>query len=227
MRFKDVFSIIGPDMVGPSSSHTAGAVRIGRVARQLFEVQPEKVNIYLYRSFADTYQGHGTDVALAAGLLNWDTAHEHIPEALAIAEQRGMQLSFIAKSGGAPHPNTAILQMMKLNLSMRVTGTSIGGGNIEIVGVDDFDVRFSASFPTMVITHADRIGMLAEVTHLFSQNHLNIGAMDVDRKSRNGQALTVIEADGAISQELIQAVRNLEGVVRVRMIDLTTGGEEA
>jgi L-serine dehydratase len=225
MRFKDVFSIIGPDMIGPSSSHTAGAVRIGRVARQLFASQPQQVEICLYRSFADTYLGHGTDVALAAGLLGWDTSCERIPEAISAAELQGMELNYISKSGNVPHPNTVTLTMVSDNFKLRVTGTSIGGGSIEIVEIDEFDVRFSGECQTVVVWHEDRVGMLADFTNLFSQRLLNIGSMDVDRKGRNGKALTIIEVDGNITQELIQALATIDGVACIRKIDLGEGGE--
>src|SRR5438552_1751258 len=103
MRFKDVFAIIGPSMVGPSSSHTAGAVRIGRVARQIFDSMPQSVEVVFYGSFADTYQGHGTDMAIVAGLLNWDTDDERIPESLQTAESLGMQVQFRVGHGQAQH----------------------------------------------------------------------------------------------------------------------------
>jgi L-serine dehydratase len=225
MRFKDVFSIIGPDMIGPSSSHTAGAVRIGRVARQLFASQPKQVEICLYRSFADTYLGHGTDVALAAGLLGWDASYDRIPEAIAVAEQQGMELNYISKSGNVPHPNTVTLTMVSDDLQMRVTGTSIGGGSIEIVEIDEFDVRFSGECQTVAVWHEDRVGMLAEFTNLFSRERINIGSMDVDRKGRNGKALTIIEVDGSINQELIDAIATIEGVACIRKVDLGEGGE--
>ncbi|MBD2843825.1 L-serine ammonia-lyase, iron-sulfur-dependent, subunit beta [Paenibacillus sp. IB182496] len=221
MRFKDVFSIIGPGMIGPSSSHTAGAVRIGRVARELLGSQPERVVIRLYRSFADTYRGHGTDVALAAGLLGWDTDHDGIPQALVAAEQAGMELSFVPKPDNVPHPNTAALQMHGGGRELLVTGTSIGGGNIAIVGIDEFDVRFSGSFPTLVLRHADRIGLLADVTRLLSAARLNIGQMNVDRTSRSGAALTVVETDGPLPRDLVRSIARLEGVSEVRKIDLT------
>ncbi|NQX70251.1 L-serine ammonia-lyase, iron-sulfur-dependent, subunit beta [Paenibacillus alba] len=222
MRFKDVFSIIGPDMIGPSSSHTAGAVRIGLAARQLFGRLPQRAELYLYGSFAETYQGHGTDVALAAGLLGWGTDNERIPDALAAAEDLGVELVFIPSQGIVGHPNTVRICLKAEGIAdLSVLGTSIGGGNIEIVGIDDFDVRFSASFPTMVITHSDRAGMLAEITSCFSQNGVNIGSMDVDRRSRSGEALTVIEADSSFPEELVQAILEIKADLSIRILDLS------
>ncbi|GGA00052.1 L-serine dehydratase, iron-sulfur-dependent subunit beta [Paenibacillus marchantiophytorum] len=222
MRFKDVFSIIGPDMIGPSSSHTAGAVRIGLAARQLFGRLPERAELYLYGSFAETYRGHGTDVALAAGLLGWGTDNERIPEALEAAKEQGVELLLIPSQGIVGHPNTVRICLKAEGFSdLTVLGTSIGGGNIEIVGIDDFDVRFSASFPTMVITHTDQIGMLAEITGCFRQSGVNIGSMDVDRRSRSGEVLTVIEADSEFPDELVRAVSAIDAVRSLRLLVLS------
>jgi L-serine dehydratase len=222
MRFKDVFSIIGPDMIGPSSSHTAGAVRIGRAARQLFGVQPERAVISLYRSFADTYRGHGTDIALAAGLLDWDTNDPRIPDALQHAEQAGMEIVFQTVQGTAvSHPNTAEIEMTAGGRSKTVTGVSIGGGNIEITAVDDFNVRCSGMYPTVAILHRDRVGMLAEITGLFSKHSLNIGSLNVDRKGRSGEAMTLIEADGKLEPRLLSELYELSGISEIRAVDLS------
>ncbi|TXK71915.1 L-serine ammonia-lyase, iron-sulfur-dependent subunit beta [Paenibacillus sp. N3.4] len=224
MRFKDVFSIIGPDMVGPSSSHTAGAVRIGRAARQLFGSQPNEAKITLYQSFADTYRGHGTDVALAAGLLDWGTQDERIPQALHHAAEQGLIIDYVRAGGGAVgvyHPNTAKLKLQSDSCTMLVTGSSIGGGNIEIVGIDHFDIRFTCLYPTLAIFHVDRMGVLADITREISKFSLNIGHMDVDRTGRSGEALTVIEADGEIEKELIDSINAIEGIRLIRVVDLT------
>ena len=221
MRFKDIFSIIGPDMIGPSSSHTAGAVRIGRAARQLFGVQPEKAVITLYGSFADTYRGHGTDLALAAGLLDWNTNDSRIPDALRHAEQAELDIVLRTARGVQPHPNTANIDMTAAGRRMSVTGVSIGGGNMEIMAIDDFGVRFSGMSPTIVIRHLDRIGMLAEITGLFSRHSLNIASMEVDRRGRNGEAMTVVEADGQWNSQLISELRLLAGVYDIRTVELS------
>lgn len=220
MRFKDVFSIIGPDMIGPSSSHTAGAVRIGRAARQLCGVQPEKAVISLYGSFADTYRGHGTDIALAAGLLDWDTNDSRIPGALRHAERAGMDIVFQTAKGAQLHPNTAKIDMTAAGCRISVTGVSIGGGNIEIIAIDDYAVRFSGMCPTVVIRHQDRIGIIAEMTGLFGRHSLNIASMEVDRRRRSGEALTVIEADGNWNPQLLTKLYSLTGLYDIRTVQL-------
>jgi L-serine dehydratase len=224
MRFKDVFSIIGPAMVGPSSSHTAGAVRLGRVARRLLGGRPERVRIELFGSFADTYRGHGTDLALVGGLLDYDTDDLGIRTSLAEASRSGMEVLFAAAAVPAVHPNTAKLEVTGNGRSFLVTGASIGGGNIEIFSVNDFDVRFSASLPTLLVFHADRSGMIAELSKRLSEAGVNIARMGVDRKNRSGEALSVFETDGSVSYSLLGLLKELPNVREVILIDLEGRG---
>jgi L-serine dehydratase len=225
MRFKDVFSIIGPAMVGPSSSHTAGAVRIGRVARQLLGVPPEQAKITFYGSFADTYQGHGTDLAIVAGLLGYDTDDLRIPDSLEQADAGGMEVQFATALNPVFHPNTAKLNLRSGEAEVTVIGNSIGGGNVEIVSVDDFDVKFTGSSPTLVIYHADRPGTVADLTARLCERQINIGSMDVDRKGRNAEAMTVLEIDSPVTAELESAVCAVEGVRKARVVDLARSVE--
>ncbi|OMF24428.1 L-serine dehydratase, iron-sulfur-dependent subunit beta [Paenibacillus sp. FSL H8-0548] len=220
MRFKDTFSIIGPSMVGPSSSHTAGAVRIGRVARQIFGGLPQEAEIVLYKSFAETYRGHGTDSALAAGLLDFDTDDARIRDALKLAEEAGVRIVFRKGENVSVHPNTALLILRGEGREDRIMGASIGGGNIEITSVNDFDVKATMLYPTMILFHNDRPGMLGEVTSLLGKEGVNIGYMDVDRKSRRGDALSVMETDEAISDELIEKIERMPSVKRIAIVDL-------
>lgn len=221
MRFKDVFSIIGPSMIGPSSSHTAGAVRLGRIARQIAGGLPEEADIYFYGSFADTYRGHGTDLAIAAGLLDCDTDDQRIREALRLASEAGINIRFYKEQAMGVHPNTAKMVLKRDNRTVTVTGCSIGGGNVEILNVNHFEVKFTAVYPTMLIFHADRPGMIAEMTEIVKDGKMNIGYMEVDRKSRNGDVLTVIESDEAIPGPVIERIESLPNVQRVCVIDLT------
>ncbi len=219
-RFKDVFSIIGPSMVGPSSSHTAGAARLGRTARQLLGGQPERAEITLYGSFAETYRGHGTDVAIVAGLLDYDTDDERIVRAFEEAEAAGLAFAFRTTKQAAVHPNTASFVLSRGNEQVRVKGCSIGGGNIEIIGVDDFDVKFTANYPTCLVLHEDQPGFIASLTAVLSDAGTNIGYMEVDRKSRSGEALTVIESDEAITADALSQIERLSSVRSVRGVNL-------
>ncbi|MFC5406373.1 L-serine ammonia-lyase, iron-sulfur-dependent subunit beta [Cohnella soli] len=221
MRFKDVFSIIGPSMIGPSSSHTAGAVRLGRTARQVLGVAPFEANIHLYGSFADTYKGHGTDLALVAGLLDFDTDDVRIRDAIQSADSADVKVRFYPERLPVAHPNTVSIVLSRETEGVRVTGRSIGGGNIEIIGVDRFDVKFTANYPTLLIFHGDRAGMIAEVTDVLMRAGVNISHMEVDRESRNGDALTVIECDQRVPLKELDRISTLPDVAKVRVIDLS------
>jgi L-serine dehydratase len=223
MRFKDVFSIIGPAMVGPSSSHTAGAVRIGKAARQLFGPQPEKVLVLFYGSFAATYRGHGTDLAIIGGLLDWPTDDPRITQSLDIANEFGMQVSFDQGKGLFSHPNTAkiVLSSPLISKQLSIVGTSIGGGNIEIVEINGFSVKLTGAYPTLVIKHHDWPGVVADVTQSLKQRQTNIGHMSVDRKSRSGDAMTVMELDVPITDELILELKQFPAVQSVDIVDLS------
>jgi L-serine dehydratase len=223
MRFKDVFSIIGPGMIGPSSSHTAGAVRLGRVARDLLGVQPKHSHILFYGSLAATYVGHGTDLAVTAGLLRYDTDDERIPDSLQIAAAAGMRVEFDSGKGPAAHPNTLTITLRSGRRRCRMTGCSIGGGNIEVVEVNGFDLQFTANYPTLIVYHDDRPGVIAHITRLLSEYGVNIGYMDVDRKGRLGEAATAIETDGEIPETLLREFKRLTNVQSISYIDLNGG----
>lgn len=221
MKFRSAFDIIGPVMIGPSSSHTAGAARIGRVARTLFEKQPKKAIISLYGSFAKTYKGHGTDLALVAGLLDFDTFDERIPESLKIAEQAGMEIEFVTESALTEHPNT-----VKINLfdgqgkELEIIGISIGGGTIEIIEINSFKLKLSGSNPAILVIHQDRFGLISAVTSVLSKYKINIGHMEVSRKERGDVAIMVIEMDQKLEDAVYVELNLLPGVTQViRMVD--------
>lgn len=209
----DVFDIIGPIMIGPSSSHTAGAVRIGRLARAVFGEVPEQVDIYLHGSFAQTYKGHGTDVALVAGLLGLDTDDEGIISALETAKEQGVVVNFIPTDLGDVHPNTAKLVMKKGEKVREVVGSSIGGGNIVITKIDDFEVSLRGDYFTLVTAYKDRPGMIAKVTSLLANNNVNIAKMRVSREDKGAQALMVVETDEYISDEILEEIRQTSDIL--------------
>jgi L-serine dehydratase len=225
MRFKDVFSIIGPSMIGPSSSHTAGAVRLGRVVRQLLGEQPTKAEITLYGSFADTYRGHGTDLALIGGLLDFETDDPRIPDAAEVAEAQGVEIAFLTSKDKADHPNTVKFTISSGTKEVSMIGASIGGGNVEIVNVNQFDVKFTAVYPTLIISHHDRPGMIADITTLLGRNQINIGFMDLDRKGRGREAMTVIETDVSVPDALIEEMNSLSMIFDIKRVDLAERGE--
>ncbi|WP_426446051.1 L-serine ammonia-lyase, iron-sulfur-dependent subunit beta [Paenibacillus sp. S-38] len=225
MRFKDVFSIIGPAMIGPSSSHTAGAVRIGRFARQLFGPQPERVEVRFFGSFAATFKGHGTDIAITGGLLDWQTDDPRIPRAMTYAQERGMRVAFGQGTGLYSHPNTVRLLLSSGTgpgcRELTLTGASIGGGTIEITDIDGFSVKLSGSYPAVMVRHRDVTGMVANITDILRDSSSNIAHMSVDRKGRSGEALTALELDGAPSPRLMEQLASLDQVSRVLCVDLS------
>ncbi|MEK4250548.1 L-serine ammonia-lyase, iron-sulfur-dependent subunit beta [Paenibacillus sp. FSL W7-1287] len=228
MRFKDVFSIIGPSMIGPSSSHTAGAVRIGRVARKLAGALPEIAEIYLYGSFAETYHGHGTNLALVAGLLDFHTDDDRIKDSLTLARQSDMRVTFHPMQQSLPHvhPNTAKLVLQAGDKKYEVVGCSIGGGNIEIIKINQYNIKFSANYPTLLIFHNDRPGMIAMITHVLQQYHMNISHMKVERASRHGDVLTVIELDEWRNKEVLKHLLLVPDINEVHAIDLMEGDQQ-
>ncbi|MDU4695349.1 MAG: L-serine ammonia-lyase, iron-sulfur-dependent subunit beta [Paenibacillus sp.] len=222
MRFKNVFSIIGPAMIGPSSSHTAGAVRIGRFARQLLGSAPTEAAISFYGSFAETYSGHGTDLAIVGGILDYRTDDERIRHSLQDAAEQGIRVVFSTGVLPGTHPNTVKITLTSQDgRHTEVMGASIGGGTIVIRSIDGFEVKSSGELPTLVISHADRQGVLAGITAMFSRENVNIGYIITDRKGRTAEALTVVEADSSVPPELMEAIGSLEHVSRVAYIDLT------
>lgn len=215
MKYKSVFDIIGPVMVGPSSSHTAGAARIGLLAKSLFGGTPDYVDIYLYGSFKDTYRGHGTDVALIGGLLGFDTDDDRIIRAVEYAEEAGMQVNFIEMEEERSHPNTAMLRLVKGEERLMIEGISIGGGKIELVSINDYAINISGNYHALLVFHQDTFGTIARVTTVLGNNEINVSQMNVSRKEKGDIALMTIELDEEISPKIIDEVRNIEGVDRV------------
>lgn len=195
LKYRSVFDIIGPIMVGPSSSHTAGAARIGKVIRRIFGEQPASVDIYLYESFAKTYRGHGTDIALVGGLLGMEPDDPRLADSLKIAHESGMEVCFVPKKEKAEHPNMVQMKVSKGKHKLTVTGISIGGGSIQISEVNGFKLSLSLGTPTFIIVQQDVPGMIAKVTQLFSEAEVNIGTMTVTRESKGEKAIMIIETD--------------------------------
>lgn len=218
MKYKTVFDIIGPTMIGPSSSHTAGAVRIGLVARDLFNQLPNQVDIYLYGSFMETYKGHGTDVALVGGLLGYDTDDDRIQKSLEAAENAGMKVNFIEMAEERSHPNTAIINMRNAEKEISVEGVSIGGGKIEVVAINGFNIAISGNYPALLVFHKDTFGTIGKVANILGDSSINVGSMQVSRKEKGDQALMTCELDDAVNKDIIEKIKNVDGVVTVSLM---------
>lgn len=220
MAFISVFDVIGPNMIGPSSSHTAGANVIGFLAQKLAPGKIVKVTFTLYGSFAKTYHGHGTDKALLGGILGFHTDDERIVNSFALAKEAGIEFSFILNHAETEvHPNTAdILMECENGKHMLVRGESLGGGKVRISRIDGVDVDFSGEYCAMLVVQNDRPGVLAHITHCLSQRNVNIAFMRLFREEKGNIAYTFAESDDIIPEEVIPAVKLNPNVLDVMLI---------
>lgn len=208
--------MIGPVMIGPSSSHTAGVVRIGRVARRLLGDKPEQADIIFYNSFARTYEGHGSDRAIIAGLLDYKTDDKRIKEALDIAPTEGLKFTFRSiGNASALHPNTVRLTLKKADRTIEVVGESKGGGLINIAEFNGFKADFSASLHTLVITARDVKGSIAFISDVLAHDDCNIATMSVSRKGKNDIACLVIEMDSGLKRVTLDYLRSLSWIQEI------------
>lgn len=214
------FDVIGPIMVGPSSSHTAGAVRLGKMARLLMAKNIVEARILLHGSFRETYRGHGTDVALVAGLLGMTTYDVRIKDALKLAEKASLAVYFEPADLGEVHPNTVrFLLKSESGRKIEVQGSSIGGGNIVVTRINGFDVEIYGNYETLVTVHQDRPGAIAQVTNILSYYGVNIAFMRVARKNRGKLATMIIETDQHINPEVIKIIESLPAFTSVRLVE--------
>ena len=214
-----VFDMIGPVMIGPSSSHTAGVVKIGGVAYRLLQGKPEEVAITFYNSFARTYEGHGSDRAILAGLMGFAPDDKRIKDALNLAEKEQLQFHF--KSVGTAstlHPNTVKVEMVKGQDKQALVGESRGGGVIRIREVNGFDANFTSALHTMIIEADDTKGSIAFITDILSHDGCNIATMTVSRKGKNDMACLILEMDSAPKEISIQYIDHLDWVKKTRYI---------
>nr|WP_284108964.1 L-serine ammonia-lyase, iron-sulfur-dependent subunit beta [Peribacillus frigoritolerans] len=206
-KYQSAYEIIGPVMVGPSSSHTAGAVRIGNITRQLLNENPIYVKFSLMGSFAETYQGHGTDLALLAGVLGLSTMDDGIPNAKKIAEENGLQYEFTKRVLGSYHPNTVLVELTGGARTVKVLASSLGGGKVEVQEFDEYPFKFSGERPTLVIRHSDQKGVIAELSDILYQKGINIARMANERSKINGDAITVCEIDNIIEDTFLSLLK--------------------
>lgn len=219
-RQRSVFDIIGPVMIGPSSSHTAGAVRLGNLARAIFGSRACRARITLHGSFASTGRGHGTDLALVAGLLGFAPDDVRIKDALVHASAAGLSVEFAEDDLGEVHPNTALFELESADgVGMRIQGSSLGGGDVVVTRVDDYDVEITGELPLLVVGHLDRPGEIAAVSGLLADARVNIAAMRVARERRGGGAIMLIETDAPISAQVAERIAELPAVTSVRCVD--------
>ena len=215
----DVFDIIGPIMVGPSSSHTAGACRIGKYARGILSEEPMNAEIKLSGSFKKTYKGHGTDKAIIAGLLGFNEDDERIRESIEIAKKEGRNFTILEEDIENTHANTAEIIMTKTNgEKVVIQGSSIGGGNILITKINDAKVNINGLFDVLVVGHVDIPGMVYKITKVLYQWKININGLSLHREEKSGNAVAIIEVDDKIDDKLCDEMREVENVKYVTLL---------
>lgn len=211
-----IFDMIGPVMIGPSSSHTAGVVRIGRVARRILGAKPETVLVTFYNSFATTFEGHGSDRAVLAGLLDYATDDPKIKEALQIATEQNINFTFKPViSQAMPHPNTVRIKAATNQKEVEIIGISRGGGLISIIEVNHFSSNFTAQLHTLIIFADDIKGSIAFITDIIAHDDCNIATMTVTRKAKNNLASLILEMDSGLKPTTIAYLKNLSWVKEV------------
>lgn len=208
-----VFDMIGPVMIGPSSSHTAGVVRIAKAAIKVLGGTPDQADITFYNSFARTYEGHGSDRAILAGLMDFETDDKRIKEAIEIAEKSGLKYHFKSVGNASTlHPNSIKLNLTKGNKQIEVLGESKGGGIINIAEINGFKADFSANLHTIIIFAADVKGSIAFIADIIAHDDCNIATMSVSRKGKNDLACQVIEMDSGIKPVTFEYLKSLSWV---------------
>ncbi len=210
----DVFDIIGPIMIGPSSSHTAGAVRIGRYALNILGARPVRADIYFSGSFAKTYKGHGTDKAIVGGILGMDTDDPGIKYSFDTAGHRGLEFAFHTCEIENSHPNTAFIVLKSEGgKTVEVQGASVGGGNIVITQINGTNVEITGKFTTMIVLHRNIPGMISDVTTVLARHGVNIGRFDLKRSPKGGKGVMIIELDSDIPERVNDEIKAMENVI--------------
>jgi len=218
-RKQSILDVMGPVMVGPSSSHTAGTARLGRVAREILDEDPTTVRFFLHPPLASTYRGHGSDFALVGGSIGLNVDDPRIPEALRIAEQMGVNIEFKDEDLGEVHPNTVRIEIEGKTRSVEIVGSSIGGGVIEVFKINGFQTRFKGDSPTLLLFYRDRPGMISEVTRIIAEEGINIASLYCSRKQRGKDAFMQIDVDSPISDAELGRISSMHDVSDARYLD--------
>lgn len=214
-----IFDVLGPVMIGPSSSHTAGAARLARISALIVGKDFYKVSFGLYGSFAHTYKGHGTDRALLAGVLGIREDDERLGEAFTLAQARGLEYSFYEAELENVHENSVLFTFECCDGSKYdIVGSSIGGGQILICRINEFETGFHAQAPTLLISHYDHKGVISQISGILSDAGVNIAVMKLTRKSKGDVAFCLIETDDAVCTDTVEQIRKIKDVMTVRAV---------
>ncbi len=220
MSFISVFDVLGPNMIGPSSSHTAGACAIAYLAQKMKSGVLREVEFTLYGSFAKTYRGHGTDRALLGGIMGFATDDVRIRDSFEIAEERGIEFRFIPDEKETDiHPNTVDIRMVNdSGAVMTVRGESLGGGKVKIVRINQVQVDFTGEYNAVIIIQKDRPGVAAHITRILSDRNVNIAFMRLFRESRGEKAYTIVESDNRLPEDITEKLLENPNVQDVMLI---------
>jgi L-serine dehydratase len=212
-KVNSIFDVLGPIMIGPSSSHTAGAARLAKVASCIAGGNIVKVKFFLHGSFQHTYKGHGSDRALLAGVLGLEPYDEELRNSFKLAEEKKLKYEFIPEDLGPVHPNTIKFELENdLGIITTVVGCSIGGGAILINNINGHDVHVTGEYHTIIVNYPDIKGMISKISSVLSNDGINIATMNVSRNSRGKNATMIIETDGIVSKDTINKINQVEQI---------------
>jgi len=218
-RKVSILDVMGPVMVGPSSSHTAGTARLGRVAREILDEDPVDVKFTLHPPLAATYRGHGSDFALVGGSIGLNVDDPRLREAIRIAEQMGVNITFTEDDLGDVHPNTVRIEIRGAHREVEIVGSSIGGGVIEVFNINGFQTRFKGDSPTLLLFYRDRPGMISEVTRIIAEEGINIASLYCSRKQRGKDAFMQIDVDSPLGKSALDRICATADVAEAKYLD--------
>ena len=222
MAFISIFDVLGPEMIGPSSSHTAGACSIALLAGKMADSPITHVEFTLYQSFAKTHKGHGTDLALLGGIMGFSTDDRRIPLACSVAEERGLSYRFITDDTDSDtHPNTVDIRMVNdRSQEMTVRGESLGGGKVRIVKINQVDVDFTGEYSSLIVIHQDKPGVVAHISKCLSDCNVNIAFMKLFREEKGAQAYCIVESDERLPLEITDWINSNPHVYHTMLVQV-------
>jgi L-serine dehydratase len=218
MKEYGIFDILGPIMIGPSSSHTAGAAKLGKTSEEIYGDDFDKVDFYLHGSFAKTYKGHGTDKARVAGILGMEPSSEKLKDSFIIAKEKGIEFNFYETDLGYEHPNTVKIVFHKDNKrDFYIIGSSIGGGSILITDINGNKVELTGESPTLILEYPDKKGVISKVGTILAYNNINIANMKVSRFDKN--ATMIVETDNFMDKKILDEISAGEEIIYGNIIN--------
>ncbi len=225
-KVNSIFDVLGPIMIGPSSSHTAGAARLAKIASYIAGEDIISVKFFLHGSFKHTYKGHGTDRALLAGIMGLEPYDERLRDSFVLAEEKNLKYDFIPADLGLVHPNTVRFEIEnKSGIKTVIIGSSVGGGAVLVTNINGYDVSVTGDYYTIIVNYTDVKGVISKVSSILSMDGINIATMNVSRKSKGKEATMIIEIDGSVSRDTIYKIKEIELVTSVIEVNPVKGGE--